>query len=174
MARDFNRRAMPEESNAIAPRTLPLLTGIHPVPHVVEQVLWQRPGHVFYKLARCAVLQDRDQGPEHHWPRCVSAFSRGFDFPPDKEHYFRMEISDGSFVWEPEWRYMVYRPKDAQRGQDPDSDLFSPGYLSAFVEGNQTVSLWAAVGSGNEISLPQSPTVNSTFWPFSRLLYPSD
>jgi predicted glycogen debranching enzyme len=96
------------------------------------------------------------QGPEHHWPRCVSAFSSGFDFTPDKEHYFRMEISDGSFVWEPEWLYMVYRPKEAQRGQDPDSDLFSPGYLSAFIEGNQTVTLWVGVGTDKEKPLPQS------------------
>ena len=101
------------------------------------------------------------QGPEHHFPRCVSAFSNGFDFAPDKGHHFRMEISDGSFIWEPEWHYMVYRPKDAERGQDPDSDLFSPGYLSVFIEGNQRVSLWARIGTENEISLPKSPAGDS-------------
>jgi predicted glycogen debranching enzyme len=98
------------------------------------------------------------QGPEHQWPRCVSAFANGFDFTPDKDHHLRMEISAGSFRWEPEWLYMVYRPEDARRGQDPDSDLFSPGYLSVFVEGNQTASLWVRVGFENEILLPESPT----------------
>jgi predicted glycogen debranching enzyme len=107
------------------------------------------------------------QGPENHWPRCVSAFSNGFDFTPDTDHHFRMEISHGSFIWEPEWLYMVYRPKDARRGQDPDSDLFSPGYLSVFVEGNQTVTLWVGVGSENEVSLPKSPAVHSTTGPDS-------
>ena len=102
------------------------------------------------------------QGSEHHFPHCVSAFSNGFNFAPDKDHHFRMEISDGSFVWEPEWQYMVYRSKDAERGLDPNSDLFSPGYLSAFIEGNQTVTLWARVGAENEILMPESPAVNST------------
>jgi len=97
------------------------------------------------------------QGPEHHFPRCVSAFSNGFDFAPDKDHHLRMEISDGFFTWEPEWYYMIYRPKDAGRGEDPDSDLFSPGYLSAFVKGGQTVTLRARAGSETEISLPESP-----------------
>jgi starch synthase (maltosyl-transferring) len=107
------------------------------------------------------------QGPENQWPRCVSAFANGFDFSPDREHHLRMEISHGSFVWEPEWLYMVYRPKDARRGQDPNSDLFSPGYLSAFVEGNQTVTLWVRVGSENEMSLPKSPAVHSMTGPGS-------
>jgi starch synthase (maltosyl-transferring) len=30
----------------------------------------------------------------------------------------------------PQWQYMVHHPQEAQRGQDPDSDLFSPGYFS--------------------------------------------
>jgi starch synthase (maltosyl-transferring) len=107
------------------------------------------------------------QGPEHHFPRCVSAFSNGFDFTPDQAHHFRMEISDGSFVWEPEWHYMVYRSKDAGRGLDPDSDLFSPGYLSAFIEGSQTVTLWARVGAENEMSMSESPAVNSMTAPES-------
>jgi len=96
-------------------------------------------------------------GLEDHWPGSVSAFSNGFHFRPDPDHHLQMQISDGAFVWEPEWRYMVHRSKDAQRGQDPDSDLFSPGYLTADVEGNQTVTLWAEVGSEDEISQPKSP-----------------
>jgi starch synthase (maltosyl-transferring) len=101
------------------------------------------------------------QGPEHQWPGCLSAFANGFDFIPDADHHFRMEISAGAFVWEPEWFYMVYRPKDAGRGLDPDSDLFSPGYLSVFIEGNQTVTLVARVGAKNEMALPASPAGHS-------------
>lgn len=101
------------------------------------------------------------QGPENHFPRCVSAFSNGFDFTPDRDHPLRMEISDGAFVWEPEWYYMVYRPKDAGRGQDPHSDLFSPGYLSVFLEGDQTVTLRARAGSENEPLSPEPPAGHS-------------
>ena len=91
------------------------------------------------------------QGPENQWPDAITAFSNGFLFAPEADHHLRVQISAGSFVAEPEWLYMVNRPKDARRGHDPDSDLFSPGYLSVAIEGNQTVTLWADAGFGNEM-----------------------
>ena len=97
------------------------------------------------------------QGPEDQWPQAVTAFANGFDFAPDDEHQLRVQISGGEFVWEPEWLYMVKRPQDAQRGHDPDSDLFSPGYLSASIEGDQTVTLWAEAGIPNKMPLQKSP-----------------
>jgi starch synthase (maltosyl-transferring) len=104
------------------------------------------------------------QGPENKWPDAVSAFSNGFQFSPDADHHLRVQISDGSFVWEPEWLYMVSRPKDAGRGHDPDSDLFSPGYLSAPIEGNQTVTLWADAGFENEMP-PREPAIPRSITP---------
>jgi len=101
------------------------------------------------------------QGPENQWPHAVSAFSNGFHFAPEADHHLRVQISDGAFVWEPEWLYMVQRPQDARRGHDPDSDLFSPGYLSAIIEGNQTVTLWADVGAENEMPLREPPIPHS-------------
>jgi predicted glycogen debranching enzyme len=97
-------------------------------------------------------------GPENQWPDAVTAFSNGFHFAPDADHHLRVQIFDGAFVWEPEWLYMVNRPQDARRGHDPDSDLFSPGYLSAVIEGNQTVILRADVGGENEMP-PQEPAI---------------
>jgi predicted glycogen debranching enzyme len=91
------------------------------------------------------------QGPENQWLDAVTALSNGFHFAPDSEHHLRVQISDGAFVWEPEWQYMVNRPQDARRGHDPNSDLFSPGYLSAAIEGNQTVTLWADAGAENQL-----------------------
>jgi len=91
------------------------------------------------------------QGPEYQWPDAVAAFPDGFHFAPDSDHHLRVQISDGAFVWEPEWLYMVKRPKDARRGHDPDSDLFSPGYLSAALAGNQTVTLRADAGAENQL-----------------------
>ena len=84
-------------------------------------------------------------GPEYHWPQSVRSEQRGFEFTPDARHRFRMQISGGSFVAEPEWQYMVHRKIDAERGQDPDSDLFSPGYFSATLAGNQQVRLLAQI-----------------------------
>jgi predicted glycogen debranching enzyme len=52
---------------------------------------------------------------------------------------------------------MINRPEDARRGHDPDSDLFSPGYLSAAIAGNQTVTLWADAGSEKEIMQREPP-----------------
>ena len=112
------------------------------------------------------------QGPEDQWPQAVTSFSDGFHFAPDSDHQLKVQISNGAFVWEPEWLYMVHRPQDARRGHDPDSDLFSPGYLSAFIEGNQTVTLWADVSGENvppqdppsphPIALPASPEDEET------------
>ena len=56
-----------------------------------------------------------------------------------------MQISDGDFVREPEWQYMVYRDVDAGRGLDPHSDLFSPGYFSILLKGDQQVTLSAEI-----------------------------
>jgi predicted glycogen debranching enzyme len=97
------------------------------------------------------------QGPEDQWPHSVSAFSDGFDFAPDTDHRLRVRMDRAAFVSEPEWLYMIHRSQDAGRGHDPDSDLFSPGYLSVFVEGDQAATLWAR--AGNAAELPPDPPV---------------
>ena len=84
-------------------------------------------------------------GPEHHWPNSVETRSQGFIFAPEAEHKLHVWISRGSFVWEPEWHYMVHRPVEAERGLDSDSDLFSPGYFSAILKGGQAVELTAQI-----------------------------
>jgi starch synthase (maltosyl-transferring) len=98
------------------------------------------------------------QGPEHTWQDAVALNSNGFKFTPDQKHQLDMGISDGDFVWEPEWQYMVHRPKEAERGLDPDSDLFSPGYFQVFLTGNGSVTLNARIAEGKtpdpEIGIP--------------------
>jgi predicted glycogen debranching enzyme len=84
-------------------------------------------------------------GPEHHWPQSVTVEPDGFGFQPDESHHLHMRICDGAFVQEPEWQYMVHRHKDAERGMDPDSDLFSPGYFSAHISGGQNLSISAEI-----------------------------
>ncbi|MEA3279681.1 MAG: amylo-alpha-1,6-glucosidase, partial [Thermodesulfobacteriota bacterium] len=85
------------------------------------------------------------QGPEHLWPDAVTIHPAGFTFSPATGHLLSIEISGGSFVSETEWHYMVRRPVDAERGIDPDSDLFSPGYFTAFLKGGQTAELYAGI-----------------------------
>ena len=84
-------------------------------------------------------------GPENEWPQKIAGTQRGFQFTPDAEHHLRMQISDGEFIAEPEWQYMVHRALDAGRGLEPDSDLFSPGYFTVLLKGDQQVTLTAGV-----------------------------
>ena len=98
-------------------------------------------------------------GPEVQWPQNIQPHDQGFDFTPDSYRQLRIRASSGNFVSEPEWQYMVYRAADADRGQDPDSDLFSPGYFSLALEGNQQVSLAADVSRiEDRIPLPEFPS----------------
>jgi predicted glycogen debranching enzyme len=90
------------------------------------------------------------QGHEYTWPNAVNSGPDGFTFEPDQEHCLDLRIFDGTFVWEPEWHYMVYRPKEAERGLDPDSDLFSPGYFHTFLTGDGSATLSARISDGKK------------------------
>ncbi len=83
-------------------------------------------------------------GPETKWPASVQAKENGFIFAPEPDHCsFLLKISKGNFTFKPEWQYMVNHPLEAQRGLDPDSDLFTPGYFTASIEGNGIIVLTA-------------------------------
>ncbi|OQX22767.1 MAG: glycogen debranching protein [Desulfobacteraceae bacterium IS3] len=85
-------------------------------------------------------------GPEHNWPGLVESLSDGFDFAPSRHRRLRIRISSGTFTREPEWHYMVYRPLEAERGLDSNSDLFSPGYFSIPLGGGDSTELTAEIG----------------------------
>jgi predicted glycogen debranching enzyme len=102
-------------------------------------------------------------GPENHWPQSVRPDQLGFEFMPDSRHHLRMQISEGGFVLEPEWRYMVHRALDAERGQDPDSDLFSPGYFSLNLKGNQQVGLLAEINPKSNSVAVKIPAFNEQY-----------
>ena len=84
-------------------------------------------------------------GPETQWPSAVTPREKGFSFAMSRNHQLRVDISDGRYVHEPEWDYMVHRPIESQRGLDADSDLFSPGYLTAACTGGQRLQIRARV-----------------------------
>jgi glycogen debranching enzyme len=89
-------------------------------------------------------------GPEAEWPQKINHTQDGFQFSPDDDHSLLMQISEGKFIFEPEWQYMIHRSVEAGRGLDPDSDLFSPGYFTADLYGGQQVTLTAETGPAPE------------------------
>jgi len=93
-------------------------------------------------------------GPEHHFRAAVTPNANGFNFAPDAYHRLHLEISRGQFVPEPEWQYMVYRSQEAERGMDPHSDLFSPGYFETLLTGDQSVCLFAEAGPRQSANPP--------------------
>ena len=78
----------------------------------------------------------------------VTISVNGFVFEQSKDYRLRMVATGGSFTQQPEWYYMVHRPLEAQRGLDPNSDLFSPGYLAVDLEGGQNTRVSAVVEVG--------------------------
>ncbi|MGD8703334.1 MAG: amylo-alpha-1,6-glucosidase, partial [Desulfosarcina sp.] len=84
-------------------------------------------------------------GSEHQFPAAITGRKRGFSFHPHHDYALEINGQASEFIVEPEWTYMVYRPQEAQRGQDPDSDLFSPGYFSGPLAGGRSERLGARV-----------------------------
>lgn len=84
-------------------------------------------------------------GPEHQWPAAVEARENGFLFRPDPDHAMGVYMPGVEFIPEPEWQYMEYRPMEAERGLDPNSDLFSPGYFNCRLAGGDRATLEASM-----------------------------
>ena len=84
-------------------------------------------------------------GLETRFPAAVRACDDGFVFQPNQTHALEVSMASADFVVEPEWHYMVHRSQEAQRGQDPDSDLFSPGYFTLQLKGGGRATLTAQV-----------------------------
>ncbi len=88
-------------------------------------------------------------GPEHTWPSAVTPMPEGFCFQPPGGEAVVLRMAGAGFTVEPEWQYMVYRDLEAQRGLDPHSDLFSPGYFSVYLSGGESVRLTVAAGEAD-------------------------
>ena len=86
-------------------------------------------------------------GPEDQFPSAVQISPGGFDFGPVPQRRLSMRLIDGDFISEPEWSYMVDRPLEAERGLDPHSDLFSPGYFRIDLKGKAAASLHGTVAA---------------------------
>ncbi|MBI9074386.1 MAG: glycogen debranching enzyme N-terminal domain-containing protein [Desulfatibacillum sp.] len=84
-------------------------------------------------------------GPEHAFPDAVKPAKQSFIFTPHPERNLTLRLDKGRYFHEPEWQYMVHRELEAQRGLDPESDLFSPGYFSINIRGGEAAKLVAGV-----------------------------
>jgi predicted glycogen debranching enzyme len=84
-------------------------------------------------------------GSETRFPAGVTAVPDGFIFHPDPMHRLEVRVPGGTYHSEPQWQYMVHRRLEAERGLDPDSDLFSPGYFAISLTGGQKVELTACI-----------------------------
>lgn len=125
-----------------ADRSGDFLADAHPVTLILRPDIEDRGHHEVTKAY---------QGPEHAWPRAIQPELRGFLFAPDPARRLLLRASAGGFQVEPEWQYMVHRPLEAERGLDPDSDLFSPGYFKLTLTGGETADVLA------QILTPQEP-----------------
>ena len=89
-------------------------------------------------------------GLENKFPSSLKHNADGFSFFPSEGHHLSIKMRDASWVSETEWRYMLYRPADAERNQDANADLFSPGYFSKHIKGGETTTLEAFAGENPE------------------------
>ncbi len=95
-------------------------------------------------------------GAETSFPASVHPQKNGFDFQPSSDRTLSVRASSAAFTLEPEWYYMVHRPLEAERGLDPESDLFSPGFLEARLPGGGHLEITAAAG-GRTVPEPFDP-----------------
>ncbi len=79
-------------------------------------------------------------GLEELFPKSATPSPRGFDFHPYDGH-FVLSVDGGEYHHEPQWEYNVAHPEEAERGQDPSGDLFSPGWISADLRIGEKVEL---------------------------------
>ena len=79
-------------------------------------------------------------GPENLFPAKCEATADGFLFRP-AEGAFRLGVAGGVYHHEPQWTYNVAHAEEAERGQEPSGDLFSPGWISADMGIGDTVTL---------------------------------
>ncbi len=89
---------------------------------------------------------------ENLFPRSVTPVSRagacGFNFAPFGGDAFTFRVENGEYHNEPLWTYNVAHPEEADRGQEPCGDLFSPGWVSADLDVGDSVVISGSLPHG--------------------------
>ncbi|MEI6424304.1 MAG: amylo-alpha-1,6-glucosidase, partial [Lentisphaerota bacterium] len=76
-------------------------------------------------------------GAETHFPQSVETNHKAMTFAPSTGRSLVISTYKGKFVTAPEWQYSVYHEKEASRGLEAFSDLFSPGYFEITLDGGE-------------------------------------
>ena len=81
-------------------------------------------------------------------PGALRSSEKGFTFSPYSDpRPLRFRVDGGEFHEEPQWSYMVDHSEEAERGQDPCGDLYSPGWVACdFSAPGAEAALAAAYG----------------------------
>lgn len=85
------------------------------------------------------------------------AWACGFAFVPSTDRQCTIVASGGEFHAEPEWSMNIPHPCEAQRGQEPCGDAYSPGWFELPVPISGSVTLVASA----EARLPASEDVDA-------------
>ncbi len=92
-------------------------------------------------------------GPEKEWPLDLLDGRDGFKFMPERNAHLSVSMPGAEWHHEEEWCYNVQHPEEAARGQDRESDLWSPGWFHIELNrGDEAVLI-----AGEE--LPTAPNV---------------
>lgn len=99
-------------------------------------------------------------GPEREWPhRLIPADDgRSILFAPASDRLLRIAVSRGHFVSAPNWFYNVWQQKEADRGLNPCTDIWNPGYFESPLAIHEEIVLSADIFSSQN-ALNQSPPV---------------
>lgn len=124
------------ETSDSSPDQENLLSGDEPVCLILRPDLDDRSCHSTTKAFH---------GAETKFPNATRKFSQAFEFSPSGQHSLRMSCSEGCYFPAPEWKYQVPHPLEAERGLDPSSDQFSPGFFRTELHGGDTVSFSVSV-----------------------------
>ena len=102
-------------------------------------------------------LEDRNfhcatkaSGLESVWPGKVLFKERGFEFTPAPGRTLSLYVSSGRFTPDAEWSYMIWQPNEADRGLDPYSDTYSPGYFDFDLADGSSAQIAASIQTADE------------------------
>lgn len=96
-------------------------------------------------------------GPENIWQNQITSSQKSFVFEPSENRKLCISSFKGKFRNSPEWNYAVFRPQEAERGLDPNSDLFSPGYFEVVLGGDEQDTIIGTILTNFE---PDKPLVD--------------
>lgn len=86
-------------------------------------------------------------GPEREWPNALTTASNETEmiFAPAADRILRIAADRGRFIRKEHWFYNVYQPKEAARGLEPSTDIWSPGFFEVKLGLNEKTILRADV-----------------------------